>query len=799
MSKDSTAIDHCRTQGPRGLQPGVIFSACLLSVAFSTLSPGLKAEPSDDERRARVLEEVVVKARRKDEFLKDVPASITAFSGLELEQFGISGIKDLAIASPGIVVNESGGFGRIFIRGFGSNAFVPFVDPTVAVLIDGAYAPAATSAVQRLGNVQSVEVLKGPQGTLFGRNTTAGAVQIHTQDPSDELAGKVSLAVGSRKHKEASVYVSAPLFNQAEAFSAGLALGGFVFRVDSHEENTLSTAPPLRPTRDQGAFAKLVIDYSDWLSLVATGIYSDHDGAAGGTFFQAQKTGLINPGKPDTEPRTGANNVDPFGKSESTMYSLRLSSWNDALSFWVQGTQNDTALMNQFDGDGTGVDQIYNNNTYAWDAKSLEAQLSSNGDWSLFGMSYEWMIGAFHFAGDAIMDPVVFGIPLNLLPTALGIPVDTQGTAADAAANFDIGGTLYTEAVGYFANLSLDIFEWLSVDLGLRYSSEDRTAMESTAALRLLGAESLLPTTVLPQSIRLGDLPFDFNLGGEGLVLRDAEPQTLSFKNTSPLAGINIHLPDDSLFYFKYSEGFKAGTWNLITLFEDPSPVPEETVRSREVGYKTDFFDRQLQINLALFEMNYRGLQAYQVALVETGSAVVRSIDKSRTRGAEFESKAYFPLNFLPGDDGKIRLGLTYLDGEIQQWRNAPTFDKTTYQSKTEDNLAGNTLHSAPMWSVNIDLGYGFDLDGGRLEMGLGYYYNDGIYYDPQNFIEQDAYELVNARISYEIPAWNLNLMLFGRNLTDTNYRTYGQVYDFGEMVGWAPASSTELKASWRF
>lgn len=771
-------------------------------------SGGLPGESADTRgtTAARVaqttkVQEIIVTARRRKESLAEVPVSIAAFTGDMLENLGISGMSGLETAVPGMMVNSSGGFGRIYIRGFGTNAFVPFVSPTVGVFIDGAYAPAATSALQYLGNVKSVSVLKGPQGTYFGRNTTAGAVNIHTAEISEKFHGEMSVGIGDRDARTASIYLSGPIFSNPGGLDAGIALGYFTHSVGAHQENTFGPTPPLRDTEDEGFFAKLMLNPLDWLSIRTTYIHNTHN-SAHGSFFQAQEVGLLNTGQPCTTPRHCPNNLDPFGKTKSTFLSSRATATFDSVEWWFQASQTEAHVTNQFDGDGTGADELRNKNVYFWKNHSFQSQLSSNGGWSIFGMPVEWMVGVYRFGGTAVMDPLRFSIPTGkLLGTLLNVPIrETLGQIIDLSllrAQFQLGGYLDTEATGYFANTTIDVFDWLSLNLGIRYSKEERTGTESTAALRILGLQNVLgPGSDLP-SISIGE--FDFGLRDSGVQLRDTVLDTLIFENVSTLVGLGLDLPYGNLLYLRRSEGFKAGTWNLVTLLQGPSQVPQETVVSKEVGFKGQFFDNQLKLTLAAFEMDFEGLQVYQVALIETGSAIVRSIDKSRSRGVELGSTYMFQFNLLPGDSGRFRLSAAYLDADIVKWPNAPTFDRQTYIGKSA-NLSGNQLHNAPDWTVSANLGYGFNIFGGdRLSFGVNYYYNSGFFFDPQNFIYQSSYSLLGARVSYEFTDWNLTAALQGENLADTSYRVYGQVYDFGEMVSYSTLQEWKFTLSWDF
>jgi iron complex outermembrane receptor protein len=167
-------------------------SALLLPVPFVVNCALAQQEGEDVKAKAdNRLEEVVVTARRKSESLQQVPTMVTAVTGEDLDKYGISSIEDLEMTTPGLVYADGVGHAFPYIRGIGSNAFSPAVDPTVGTFLDGFYSPSAVGSLQYIGDVESVQVLKGPQGTLFGRNTTAGAIVINTKKPSEYLQGSI--------------------------------------------------------------------------------------------------------------------------------------------------------------------------------------------------------------------------------------------------------------------------------------------------------------------------------------------------------------------------------------------------------------------------------------------------------------------------------------------------------------------------------------------------------------------------------------------------------------------------------
>src|SRR5258705_10042073 len=225
------------------------------------------------------IEEIVVTAQKRLENQQDVPTSMQAFSGDALTDFGISDSQLLQQDTPGLIYGSNSGYAQAYIRGIGSDATLPTADPSVATYVDGVYYPMVLSTIQRFANVERIEVLKGPQGTLYGRNTTGGAINIVTKDPSDDYELKIDSEAGNFGHGRLSLSGNVPVLE-----SLAVNFSGFGDRTDALYEQTHPSGPKILDTEDWGVrgkiqFAPGEVFFFEDVKMVGSGYILDHSGS----------------------------------------------------------------------------------------------------------------------------------------------------------------------------------------------------------------------------------------------------------------------------------------------------------------------------------------------------------------------------------------------------------------------------------------------------------------------------------------------------------------------------------------
>lgn len=749
-----------------------------LPVLMTAYAPVANAEEGQ-EKATRQLEEVTVTARRRSESLQDVPTMVTAMSNEDLQKYGISSVEDLELTTPGLLYADAVGYAMPYIRGVGSNSFSPAVDPTVGTFLDGFYSPSTVGALQYIGDVESIQVLKGPQGTLFGRNTTAGAIVIHTKKPSENLEGSIQFGMGTRNKESVSGYLSGPLFSEYVGFS----VSAYTDSVDTHYTNDFPNREfEFAPEERDGFRVKLRFDPTDWLSLDLSYTESESQGSKG-IVVQLEKTGLVNAtslaaGTPD-RPRHTAQNVDGYTLMESESLTGKLTFSSDSVEAWVLAGYTDVIGGTLGDLDGSENDLLKysydeENEEYFSDIESFEMQISSVDDWSLFGLSFNWLLGAYTGDASAGWDPLVFEIGADVTASIFP-PLPVSGAVKES-----VSGIVDTDAEALFANFSIDLTDWMALDLGVRRSEETRTIAKNKAQLAT--------------SVDLGLIDLGFITEQLPVVVRDISGPELVFEDTSYLVGVNFFPGDIGMFYAKFVQGFKSGTWNVTALLSEPDAVDPEEVDSYEIGFKGEFFDKSLRLNAAAFRYDYKGLQNYQVEIASSGTVLVKSIDEAEINGAEFD------LTYLPPIDGlQIILNGSYINTEVTKWPDAPCYDEVTYLSTGGCDFSGHELGGAPKYSASLDINYQFTLFNDEFQVGANYYENGGFFFDVQNLVEQERYGIVGVRASWIRDEWGTTVSISGKNITSEDYRDFGIVFEAGEIVRYAPAAEWNASIKWEF
>lgn len=754
-------------------------SALLLPVPFVVNSALAQQEGEDVKAKAdNRLEEVVVTARRKSESLQQVPTMVTAVTGEDLDKYGISSIEDLEMTTPGLVYADGVGHAFPYIRGIGSNAFSPAVDPTVGTFLDGFYSPSAVGSLQYIGDVESVQVLKGPQGTLFGRNTTAGAIVINTKKPSEYLQGSIEYGMGTRNKEYITGYLSGPIISDFLGFS----VSAYTDEVDSYYNSTFPNEDrEYAPEERDGFRIKLRADFTDWLSLDVAYSESESRGSKGVT-YGLEDAGLINATsaaaqKPDKPRTSGQDTTDGYNSSDIETLTGKLTFNFDSVEAWILAGYMDVVNGTLSDLDVTensllSISYEKDDEGYFSNIDSVEFQVSSVADWSLFGVSYNWMFGAYTGKATAGWDPLALNINADVLA---GI---VPGLPAVAGVRTEVAGIVDTDADALFANISFDITSWMTVDLGVRQSEETRTIAKNKVDIY---------TTTNPDILDLS-----FLLDSVPITVRDISGPELEFKDTSYLAGVNFFPFENGMIYAKFVQGFKSGTWNVTAILNEPDAVDPEEVDSYEVGFKGEFFDNSMRLNAAAFMYDYTGLQNYQLAIASSGSALAKSIDEAEVSGAEFD------LTYLPPITGlQFMLSGSYIDAKVEKWPDAPCFEPGTYLSLYSCDLKGNSLGGAPKYSGNFDVNYMFNLFGDEFQIGANYYLNGGFYFDVQNKVEQERYATVGVRASWYRDEWGTTLSIAGKNVASEDYREFGLIFESGIVTRYAPAAEWTASIKW--
>lgn len=670
--------------------------ALFTTVAAAPVAAMAQGSNSDDGVDAG-LGDIVVTAQRKSENLQKVPIVIQAFSAEKLQASGISTTADLAIVTPGLVLSRGVGLSSPYIRGIGNGSNGPGVENSVGLYVDGVYYASKAGAMAELDNVERVEVLKGPQGTLFGRNNTGGLIQIITKDPTVEPSFSAKVGYGNYDTVTASGYISGSLTDNVKAD----VLLSYRNQGEGWGKNIV-TGSDANYTNNFYARSKMVLDLNDDTKIVLAGDYIDYESDVGinvhvldgllGTFGYDYTGGKYGVG----------NNDDQLFRSKAGGGSMTLTHDLGDVTLTSISAYRKTKYNFVLDADASPLSFLTFISAVEEKQLSQELQLAG-GD----GGPLQWQVGGYYFSNKS-----------NVTTDFTGI--FTRNAVADVA----------TKSWAAYAQGTYSLAETTRVTAGLRYTTERRTI--------------------------------------EGAQL-DAGVQTISaddattFNKLTWRIALEQDLARDVLGYLSYNRGFRSGGYNPGTL-SNPAFRPE-VLDAYEVGIKSTLFDRRLRFNVGAFYYDFQDIQLSQFIL---GTQFVRNAASAELYGVDVDFEALLTEGLT------LSGGVEYLKATYKDFEGA-TFSTPLPgggNSVAIGNAKGNDIVRTPRWTGNLSLDYSLPVgDTNSLDFNVTYSYNDGWYPEPDNLLRQDAYSLVNARVSFNFND-HASMSVWGRNLTNKFYYT---------------------------
>lgn len=722
-------------------------------------------EPVLEDRRLNI---VTVTAQKRSERDLDVPIAITAASSDMLEDSGIVGIEQIARLVPGVQMARSGAFSQPAIRGISTSNAGPGADNNVAVYVDGFYRAFQRSLQMDLVNLSQIQVLKGPQGTLFGRNATGGAILISTLDPTSTPSGRVAATYGSFNDTSLTGYYSAPISNDL-----GLVVSGYWRESDGFIEDVSGFDPA--PIEHQAVSAKLVYDPDSPLK-VALGFEARETLDASGLTYHVIDRSLVqavyDPNAiSSTEPHVSSISRPNRAKNIFRMYSANMewdADWGTLNSYTAYQTSKDSV---RFDADGSPFDsndQILHEDDWAL-TQELQFVSPEENDVSFVG-------GIFYILAES-------GYPdySVLLP-----PPAAPGTYL-ALSSFQVD----TDAIAAYGDATWNFADNWYLTGGVRYGTEKRHVIVRS--------------------------------GTTGQILPGAD-QSATFENISPRLVIRYQLSEDSNVYASYTEGYKAGNYNLSAPYGKIDP---EVLAAYEVGYKAAFDN--LRINASAYYYQYDDLQVTSFVSDGFGRANSQTTNAAtaEVKGGELE------VNFSAFENFDVGASVAYIDATYTKFPEFSTIlpNATTGLYGTScptgaggsrpcaDDLTSQRLIRSPEWSANLNLSYVILLQNESdvtLTANVGY--SDSYAptrpdrpLDPSNVVngiiqpggsgfrwEQPAFTLVNLRATWNVNP-KLSLSAFSNNVTDEVYYTTFTGNNNGEYVGYAEPRVVGVRADVRF
>lgn len=761
-----------------------------------------------------LLEEIIVTARKREESLQDAPIAVSAFSGEALDFRGITDLERLDQFTPNLVLNESTTYSNVtnaavFIRGVGQNDFVPVIDPGVGIYVDGVYLGRSVGAVLDIVDLERIEVLRGPQGTLFGRNTIGGAISMTSKRPDEEFGGKVDVKVGTDAMVKARGSVNVPLADKLFGrFSlATFQQDGYVKRVfdgkDLGDQDVFAARGSLRWQPADNIDITLSGDYSQERENgspgVITGIQPMNVGLATGggpSMTVAANTiaaQLANGGPPSflggaffdvTQPfpfqflaceqAANFNNpacynsryIDDGGKK----YNYGTAPSEQELDVWgfsgvVEWDITDklavksiTALRG-FDGyfvgdqDGSPVSVSYLIDIYEHEQISQEVQFLG----SSFQDRLDWIAGFYYFDEEGEnLNPVRF-----------------------SQVHLQSGGEYKADSWAVFGQSTWHVNDRLDVTVGLRYTEDQRDYLPVQFI-------EVLPIGPLPVFCPPGQTQRVCQVGDRPLPL---ETVTHSTEELVPMANIAYRWNDQLMTYFTYSEGFKSGGFTQRIFPPEPSTPSfnPEFVTSYEAGLKFEGWDNRLRLNIAGFFTDYEDLQLLVADPSRVGPFVSNAGD-AEIWGMEVEWFAN-PAEgwFITGSVGLTDADRTRLSGGVQGLTLDSRFENiskwTANAQIYKEFPLGEWGYLTPRveWSYRSEHGTNSSnvpwdgsptLTSGPLaNMPLSF----GV---PNPALIQDDLHLVNISLRWDVRNTNLALTAGADNLANKEYRIFGGYQD---------------------
>ena len=721
-----------------------------------TVAPTVQAQEQPDEGASGVLEEIMVTARRREENLQDVPAAVTAFSSADLELRGASDITEIAQAAPSVTLEPSRATNSTltaFIRGIGQQDPLAGFEQGVALYIDDVYVARPQGALLDIYDVERVEVLRGPQGTLYGRNAVGGAIKYVTRRLGNEAAFRAKASLGTYSQRDLVLTGSVPV---SDTFRVGATLaslnrdgyGDNLTTGDEHYNKDILAyriSAEFEPTGD--LLVRLAYDKTDDDSnpvagyrvaaapVSGTPVTSDvRDTYAGAS--QNLSTAGIN----------GNQNVESEGLNLAIDWAL-----NDSWTLRSITAMREDYTESVIDFDSLEVDDFDAPVIYDNEQTSQEFQLLFNGD------RMNAVAGFYYLDASAAND---FDVVLGQLGRAL---LGTELTAYT-------GGSVDTEAWSLFADVTYDLTDDFSVSVGGRYTEDERSA-------DIFRAQYLGP----------GGSPFFGNTAAVELSVQSDYQASRTFDDFTPRINFSYRLNDDSSVYGGYSQGFKAGSFdprgaNFLTPEAEAGFEPE-TLDSIEFGYKATLMDGKARTNIAVFFSDYEDVQIPgSVGVDSDGDGVndgftgaVTNAGAAEIKGIEFEG------DLLITDNLTAQLSFSLLDAEYTEFL---VIDPNT--NELIDISDQRAIQNTPEEMAYLGLTYTTELMNGTLAINGNLSHRGDIvqFEAPAPIIDQDAYTLYNLSAVWNSDDDRWSVGLHGKNLGDEDVKTAG--YCFGSTGGCA-------------
>ncbi len=694
-----------------------------LAVAGLFFATGSSAQDSaQDNAQAGTLEEVIVTAEKREQSMQEVPLSITNFSGEAINPAGISGLYDISLKTPNLTITTFNiGEPQLFLRGAGGTLDSAGSDPTVSVFIDEVYIGRTGASSFDLYDLERVEVLRGPQGTLYGRNVTGGAISLYTQKPREEFESKFGVTAGNYGLTVFRGYVNGALSDNVFAkFTVSKTdRNGYADNIDNGQDledaDNLSARTQILFRPSDATEVLFGLDYStDDTNGQCRNLtnFDRGDQDFGGVFVPFEIAAVAAEGVGDPR-ECGMKlfqfaNKDIFGAMLHVTHDFgwanltSITAYREADYEWLQelvGADAPPSLISVEDNEGENSDQV-----------TQEFRLSGSGD------NLDWVVGVFALRENVdrfANQPILFG-PVPGFPLA-GVLLDRR---------FKQNNTSKSKAI--FGQFTWGFTDTLDLTLGGRYTRDDKD--------------------------------IDQFYTQNGAVVYDITGANENWSRFTPRASLDWKINDDKMLYFTYSEGYKSGVFisQSVSALAAADTLAPEDATNYEVGAKTEWLNNRLRFNLTYFDFEVKNLQLFR--LVD----FVLFSENTDANVSGFESDFVWAAS----DNFTLSGTLSTLDAKYK----GGTFD-------------GNDMVRSPdlKWSLNAN--YQQPLQGGAtLNLNVGAAHSGAFFFEALNtdVSRTKSYEAWDASVKYVNKGGDWDLTAWGKNLSDELIVKHGIDGSFG-------------------
>lgn len=782
------------------------------TAALSALAPLVAAQQQQQTQQQAVIEEIVVTSTQRERSVQDIPVSVNLITAQELEMAGVTDVEGLNQVAPTFYMTSTtsetiGTTARI--RGIGTQGNNPGLESAVGIFIDGVYRNRTAVGFTDLGQIERIEVLRGPQGTLFGRNTSAGLVNVITQRPDfDETDAYLEFSAGNYSYFKASGGYSTGTDDLAAGvdFTYTERDGFFEDEITGDEYNT----------RDRyGLRGQVLYEPSDVLNVRLMADYSERDESCCAAVYTQKglRTSFaidaLSPTQLTSDPgdefdresfttpgRSYDTEVEEYGMSAEVNWDLTGLPLADAATLTSITAYRDWEAMNAGDLDYSAADILYREtDDFVQHFQTFSQEFRLNGQ--LNDGAVDWLVGLYYSAEEleltqatkvgADYEPFVenlFGLFAGLAPNPIPLPFGTQ---SGDGANDEF--TTNTDSFALFTHNTWRPIQPLELTLGLRWTDEEKeldavvdTTGSSCPTALALGGYTGTDGPITPFAGGLEPAIFAlYCLGGTlNSTLDGVYTDTRDEEQLSGTVAASYYITEELMAFASYSNGYKSGGFNLDRSGLDPNTVlgppgffdvdtdvnalefEEETVDAYELGVKVSMFGGAATLNTTYF---YQDFEDFQLNTFNGLTFFVVTLDEVISEGVEVDFKSTLTDNL------SVNAGLLWNEAEYAD-------DVQRSDGQPADNLAGNQLTHAPEWSATGAVTYDFGIGDFNAFAHVDFRYTDehntGSDLDEEKI--QEAFTVVNARVGILGQEENWSAQLWAQNLFDEDY--YQVVFD---------------------